>query len=820
MKFKILFLSIAVLLASCTPKKDTPESLLDHLLPNTAALIRINNMANFQLELKNSLFLSRSAQISPYTAFLHKIRSLDYLNPDAKCLLAFYEIGKGKFEYVLIADDTSTFFNLENVKQKKVEALTYDNKAYTRYETEDGVFYSVQLRNKIFVASSPLLIENLIRAKDRVAIPSALQKLYQTTDTHKSATIFIDLNNGASFLTPYAKSKEKEHLRSFSDWISLDLNASQGMFNMTGITVANDSLQNFVSLFKNTSPLVNKTPLMAPRNTSAILSYTFDAHTTFANNQDQYLNKIAVNDTIFSTVEEVGLVYLNKEKAVLLHTYGTNALAQYINENTIASATYQGSEIVRLAKEEFLNESFDPLITDFDATFCTILENTFVFASTNSTLQTIISNYKNSSTFSTTALYTTAKAAMANESSVLFMANASGIDFFLEKDFVPELLTEFKKANFTNTVFSGQIVADTDFYHANFLVSTIKKVSKANTVSPIFTLELDTDLATEPQFVQNHRTSKQEIVVQDRDNFLYLISTDGKVLWKKPLQGKIQGKISQVDIYKNGKLQLAFCTDNQFLILDRNGDEVPPFTKSFDGGNLNGLAVFDYEGSKNYRFVVTQNEKVFMYNSQGEIVKGFTYTRAESPIIAPPKHFKLLKKDYLVFLLENNTMKIRHRAGQDRVNVTEKIAFSNNTVFLYKNKFSVTDKKGILYQIDTGGKLSKTNFNLNKDHGMFATSKTLALMNDNLLSIKGKQVELELGVYTAPQIFYINDKIYVSVTDIQNKKIHLFDSQAKYIANFPVFGSSTIDMIDMDGDQKLELVTKDQENSIIVYRLN
>jgi len=104
------------------------------------------------------------------------------------------------------------------------------------------------------------------------------------------------------------------------------------------------------------------------------------------------------------------------------------------------------------------------------------------------------------------------------------------------------------------------------------------------------------------------------------------------------------------------------------------------------------------------------------------------------------------------------------------------------------------------------GKMTKTNFNLNQDHGMFATSKTLVLMNDNILSIKGKKVELELGVYTTPKIFYIYDKIYVAVTDLQSQKIHLYDSQAKPIANFPVYGSSLIDMIDMDNDRKLELV--------------
>ena len=436
------------------------------------------------------------------------------------------------------------------------------------------------------------------------------------------------------------------------------------------------------------------------------------------------------------------------------------------------------------------------------------------------TLQTIISNFKSSSSFSNSSIHNTAKAPLANESSVLFIANASGINLLAEKEFIPEILADIKTSNLEDYAFGSQLVADNGFAHFNTIISKIGTTQENNTVTPLFTLELDTDLALDPQFVKNHRTNQQEIVVQDQNNVLYLISTDGKVLWTKQLEGRIQGPIQQVDIFKNGRLQLAFCTNNQFMILDRNGEDVPPFKIDFEGGNLNPLAIFDYEGKKDYRFVITQGRKVYMYNNQAKIVSGFKFTEASSNILDAPKHFRVANRDYLVFKLEDNTLKILHRTGTDRIKVTEKIDFSKNEVFLYKNKFTVTNKKGVLHQIDTKGNLTATNFNLNSDHGMYATSNTLAFMDDNVLSIKGRKVELDLGVYTKPKIFYIYDKIYVSVTDIQSQKIYLFDSQAKSIPNFPVFGNSLIDLTDMDNDRKLELVAKDQDNSLIVYKLN
>ena len=171
-------------------------------------------------------------------------------------------------------------------------------------------------------------------------------------------------------------------------------------------------------------------------------------------------------------------------------------------------------------------------------------------------------------------------------------------------------------------------------------------------------------------------------------------------------------------------------------------------------------------------------------------------------------------------MLENGDLKIVNRVGNSRVKVTEKIEFSSNNTYLYKNNFIVTDKNGTLYSIDIKGKVSKTKFNYSEDHGLDATNKTLVTNNENILSIKGKNITLDLGVYTHPVIFYVHDKIYVSVTDIQSQKVYLFDSNAVPIQNFPVFGYSMIDLDDIDNDRKIEFVCKDQENALVLYKIN
>ena len=92
--------------------------------------------------------------------------------------------------------------------------------------------------------------------------------------------------------------------------------------------------------------------------------------------------------------------------------------------------------------------------------------------------------------------------------------------------------------------------------------------------------------------------------------------------------------------------------------------------------------------------------------------------------------------------------------------------------------------------------------------------------SENILNIKDNTLNLDLANYTAPKLFYINNKIYVSVTDVQNQKILLFDSNAEMIENFPVYGTSSIDLNNIDTDNKLEFVTKGESNNILVYKIN
>jgi len=820
MKLRGLFFLLILFAFSCAKEGEKNIPLSRYVDSNTILAIQINNLSSLRDSIENNEFIKRLENLGPYKSFVDKVAFLEQIDQDSKGMLVFSKSEQDSVEYFFVSRGLSDMFSIDSLRVKYAEKIEYRNLTLHKYTVNDRAVYSTLSDDMLFISSSASLLDKTLKEIQNRSPNTSFQRLYDVADKKQPLNIFLNCNQNDSLISQIVTDEAKISVSDFADWIYYDADIRNGLVALNGVAIANDSTPNYLNLFKGTESLPNATPFFAPVQSEAIISYTFDDHAVFENNRQRYLNKSAKNDSMFTAVEEIGVVYINAEKAILLKTYGSEDFLGFVETIQKNTSNFQGTSIRELDKTDFLNSAFEPLVQNFNANYCAILENVFVFSQKKEILQTVISDYKKGTTFDKNPVYGVASNNLGTSANILFISSSNQVEGLLKNNFVKKIYEDIKDPKLEGYAFGAQVVADGDFYHVNLSSQKITQTRALKTIKPIFNITLDTTMAKNPQFVVNHNTKRKEIVVQDTKNTLYLISSNGKVLWKKQLEGRIQGKINQVDIYKNGRLQLAFTTNNQFLILDRNGKEVKPFTIKYEGGNLNPLAVFDYEGKKDYRFVVTQGEKVFMYNRKAEIVKGFKYTRAESPIINAPKHIVIGNKDHLVFPLESGILKILNRVGDVRVKVSDRIDFSENEVYLYKDKFTVSDKKGVLHQIDTRGRITKTSFNLNSDHGLDATNNSLIYMNDNVLSIKGKKVELDLGVYTKPKIFYIYDKIYVGVTDIQNQKVYLYDSQAKSIPNFPIFGTSMIDLNDIDNDRKLEVAVKNQNNSITVYAVD
>ena len=788
-KSRFLIVLLSIMLA-CNKDYNKNKQPYQFIPKDINSVIKINELNDFNSSVKNQNLLS--------TIYNKELKStskvLSHLNTSKQVYIAFSKTSENNSEYTILTENDSTLFVLDSIPNLISETLRNFKIEKTQI---DSITIYHKVIGKVFIATSDLEILKQINLKEENL---ELSKLIKTTDDKSIASIIFDSNS-----SNYSKLlfKTFDNPTAHKQFTVLDFNSLSNNLQYNGIQTFKDSISNYLDSFKNTIPQKTKTIEIAPNTTKSLLSVAFDDFLVWNNN----LNEIKQQDldntnTYLNFSDEIALI----DNAVVLHTLDPNLIIESIEDKS-NSETFRDIEIYETTNSDFFKSRLQPFLTYENANFFSAYENFILFSDSKETIKSILSNALNGNTLSNSDAYINISEQLSDEASLFIYKNS---------DALTDLLNESAKGYNANVV---QYIYEDNYAHINGVIKKFEKKAASQSITEAFTTKLDADIISPPQAVKNHITDAHDIAAQDVNNTLYLISNTGNILWKKQLQGKILGQIEQIDIYKNGRLQLAFATTNRIYVLDRNGNDVSPFPMKFNDAITQPLSVFDYDKRKDYRLLVTQGKNLLMYDTKGKSVSGFNYKNNGSQISTQPKHFRIGSKDYIAFAAGKN-LKILNRQGNTRITVKDKIQFSDNALYLYQNKFTTTNMFGQQIQVDTKGKLSTKNLNLSEKHKIETTSKTFVSMTENKLNIKSRTVDLDYGEYTAPKIFYLNDKIYVSTTDLKSKKVYLFDSQAKSIANFPVFGTSAAELQELDKDRGLELITQSDSKTLIVYKIH
>lgn len=796
---------------SCNTNEINRKELIDFVPDNTIIIIKSVNIEGLKNSINNSDFLQEISKSYSYKNFENKLKNLSFINPSNEIIICISKDLNDSTQLAIATKYHKNLFSTGSFKDYSEETLSHKNKTITKHTIKNDAFYSTLIDSIFFASSSKTIIETIF---DKKHSDVELKKIYKTLNNDKTCSVLLKTEH--SFIKSFFI-EDSINAKTFANYLALDIDINQNNLLINGVSRAIDSLS-LINIFKNTVPQENQIQNVTPSNSDGLLSFTFNDFEIFKNNLDIFNKKKSTQNSsnLFNEINEIGVIYEDKNRAIVLNSIDIIATKDaLLGEQTIVE-TYREVDIYSFSNPNVFSETFSPLIRAKQQELYCILDQFFVFSNNTEMLQNVIANYQNKTTLSYSDNFKNIKKQLSDASSLIQIVNPATLKSILNKNFIDEN-HNFNLTNYNTSAI--QFIYDSNFAHVNAVVKRNQTKKQSNSVSEILNIKLDKYLLIDPQFVINHITKEKEIVVQDVNNNLYLISNKGKILWKKPIKGAILGRIEQIDIYKNGRLQLAFATPNNVYVIDRNGNNVAPFPGKFNDEITQPLSVFDYDKNKNYRLVVTQGNNVLMYNVNAKTVQGFNFKSTNESIINQPKHFRIGSKDYITFKTINNFF-ILDRVGKIRVKPKTSVKYSNQPVFLHNNTFTTTNIDGDLISIDIKGNITTKTINLSNKHSIDASSKTLVTLSENKLSIKNKTTELDFGDYTICKLFYLKDKIYVAVTDLQTHKIYLFDSQSNLISNFPVYGNSLIDLDNIDSDNNLEFVTKGEPNSIILYQIN
>jgi hypothetical protein len=369
-----------------------------------------------------------------------------------------------------------------------------------------------------------------------------------------------------------------------------------------------------------------------------------------------------------------------------------------------------------------------------------------------------------------------------------------------------------------------------------YLLSDQNAIEEENVA--IWKCELDGKIAGKPFLVKDHKTGMFNVVVFDEDANIYLISTDGRVLWKKRVDALPESPIYQVDYYKNGKVQYLFNTRDFIYLIDKNGENVASYPRKLNPSATNGLNLFDYENKKDYRLLVAQSDKrIYNYTLKGQQVKGWVKPRTANIVADPVTRLVAERKDYILFNDLDNNITIVNRRGNERIKLKEKPNKAKNSSF-YVN---MTNNKGIIITTNEEGKLTyigKSGMLSYTDFGNFSPIHFFLYDDFNgdgamdFIYVDGNELKVfdrfknvlfaytfESTISIKPEFFSLgrNQKVLGIVAD-QEKAVYLFDKKGNPIISRGLIGETPFTVGSLDNSNEINLITA-ADNILYNYRL-
>jgi hypothetical protein len=480
-------------------------------------------------------------------------------------------------------------------------------------------------------------------------------------------------------------------------------------------------------------------------------------------------------------------------------------------DDSVVTEVYGESMITQIPVFRLPEKLFYPLVTGFNRSYYTIIGNRIIVGDNLQDLKHVLNDISAEDTWGKSLQHNKFFESTLLESSVSTYFNLAKAFNYITDDLHPKwrhffsqeksLLKSFEMGCFqfshlnnsyyTNAVFTTKAVSDSDDKNDSKIA--------VNFETPIRSLHV----------VKSHINRTDEVLIQDSLDYLSLISSDGSVLWKLHVGGPIIGEVTQVDFFRNGKLQYFFATPSALHLIDRLGNYVSEYPLKIAGGNLAFASVVDYDNSKNYRFIATDSTgALWMFDKDGNNLDGWRPKYLQGNISIPPRHFRIKGKDYIVTVVNDEMLVVLNRRGEMLKNFPLKLNTRIQGEYgfeagsdLNDSYFTFISQDGFKLNFNLQGKLVAkeplikntitTSFELIADK----TLRTYLILQQDpkvckLLSEDGKEIISNESIGNSPTrvsfIYASEEQNYIAITDLNQSLTYIYDFAGNLITDPPI----------------------------------
>ena len=833
---------------------------------NASIIIEIENWNSSLKKLENTILWKSISSSENWLEIKKKIDSTSVKFKAYDKLKHFIENKKLYLSFHYSTNDFYIFLSTEcNAEELKLIEMNGDLIGSFKTREYDGVkIYELENnwnlchhKDILFMSSSSLLTEDGIRQlNNEISLldNTEFKKVQTTKSTFAGAHIYINYSSLSKLLsqnTKLSKSNEKWISR-WANWAELDLESSENNLTLSGFTLVEDSSSNYLtSLFDQLEQKIEVSKV-APRNTYKITALGIEDYNLFYSNYKDFLakhnNLYEHNKALFDIKSKYNLDIEKYFNGIVLNEMGTistfstsgksddfifikskkesEELLSHINpktDNESFEENYRGFKISKFEINDVIAKLYGHLFSSVKENYFSYIGGYLIFANSTSSLKAFINNFISKKVLDNNASFINFKDQIGSRCNFLYYTNPSigNWDESLKNKWKPFVLKE----NWMNVSgFVYQLSSKNELFYNNIVLQYDADSDKETQLDWIVNIEKNISIS--PQIVYNHHTKKNNIIIQDDDKKVYLISSKGKILWKKQLGGIILDKVNQLDFYKNGKLQYIFNTEDSLYIIDRLGRNVENFPMKLNAKAKRGHSLFDYDKNRKYRILIpSENGMVYNYSKEGKAVKGWKFEKMNMPISHQIQYVNIKGKDYIYVVDSEGNTNVVGRNGKKRADI-EKIPV-NSSYYIDKKVGSIytSDNSGNIWLTTLKGSQTKIKTSELESFSFYASN----INNDDLMDlfisddsgVKCYNLESEILDFNVqnesdPKVFKFNNQSIIGFSS--EGSCYLFDSRGKSFSGSPLFGGGDFECVDLDKDNKLNLIVVN-ENILNNYSL-
>jgi len=857
-RLAILLLLLPFIFAGSCKQDVEPKSDAISAIPTRSAfVVRVNDLHELALNLEASIpgnAIKKSilfANVTEFVALVNEVRINKEKNIQA--FGGYDQYGAGSFGWIwcMEVEALPSITEAALASQGTVNSRQYGSSKIVHFTNEDFGFYFAHQNGLLLISKEENLVEASLKQLESgidLTSDTRFMESLKTTSSKDPVNVFVQYNSLPDWLESVLETKTEwpSHL---ATWSAFDLDINENDINFTGISLVPDSAATYVGLFKNCGSGSTNFSDIIPENAALAVSQSCGEVDVWYKNFQKYLgrqNKLKTHQNqlaalqvdakswIDFTDEEIGVFY---SEGTLTSAQSKNGFIRIIDAEqaiqTISKSSsnfnesYRDISLRKINGRHALPLIYGKLFSHLSEPYWFIYGNWAIFCNDLSNAKSTINNLLAEKTWANYGDYENVNSLRDGNVNIIAIAhNPEWLNLAI-KELEPDLGKDIaKNKEAINAVNWAMVQLKQNGDAAYSEVVLVHQTVSEGSAKQYWGVELEGKAISNPQLVLNHNTKANEVVVQDGAHNLYLIDAKGQVLWKRKLNGPILGEITQIDMFKNNKLQLVFNTAEMLYLIDRNGKDVAPFPVKLPQNATAPMAAVDYDKNRNYRLLIPCGKNLYNYTIDGKQVKGWDFTKAKSDLVEQPKHAVIGSKDFIYTIDAAGSVYVLNRKGQIREPIKNKLSNLSSAIYLVGDKteggkLSALGKSGYTLSLFLKDHKDSIQPFGNKPQFMFADSKMQLFGADNELYVRSDalnlDIELEEAIAAEPRVYKIGGATYF-VVSTDKKQIWIFDSQGKALPGMPLYGSGIAALGRTNGKDIHAIVATD-EGALVDYKL-